>query len=87
MVKGVLYSQGGKPVQEKTVYCGNILSESDLQTLDKATMHTRLRDRFGDKRSNFRIPSGKVIPFLIVFSDLPQDLGEFSVEVVSSASG
>ena len=87
MVKGVLYSQGGKPVQEKTVYCGNILSESDLQTLDKATMHTRLRDRFGDKRSNFRIPSGKVIPFLVVFSDLPQDLGEFSVEVVSSASG
>ena len=87
MVKGVLYSKGGKPVQEKTVYCGNTLSESDLQTLDKAAMHTKLRDRFGDKRSNFRTPPGKVIPFLVVFSDLPQDLGEFSVEVVSSASG
>ena len=86
MVKGVLYSKEGKPIQEKTVYCGNTLSESDLETLDKATMHTRLRDRFGDQRSNFRVPSGKVIPFLVVFSDLPQDLGEFSVEVVSSAS-
>jgi len=85
MVKGVLYSKGGKAVQENTVYCGNTLSNSELQTLDKAAMHTRLRNRFGHKRSNFRVPSGKVIPFLLVFSDLPQDLGEFSIEVESSA--
>ncbi len=87
MVRGVLYSQDGKAVQEKTVYCGNTLSDADLQALDKATMHTRLRNRFGDEKSNFRVPSGKVIPFVVVFSDLPQDLGEFSVEVVSSTPG
>lgn len=84
MVKGVLYSKDGKAVQEKTVYCGNTLSDTDLQALDKATINTRLRNRFGDERSNFKVPSGKVIPFVVVFSDLPQDLGEFSVEVVSS---
>jgi len=87
LVKGVLYSKDGKAVQEKTAYCGNTLSDIDLQALDKATIDTRLRNRFGDKRSNFRVPSGKVIPFVVVFSDLPQDLGEFSVEVVSSAPG
>jgi predicted Zn finger-like uncharacterized protein len=87
MVRGVLYSQDGKAVQEKTVYCGNTLSDADLQALDKATMHTRLRNRFGDEKSNFRVPSGKVIPFVVVFSDLSQDLGEFSVEVVSSTPG
>ena len=87
LVKGVLYSKDGKAVQEKTAYCGNTLSDTDLQALDKATIDTRLRNRFGDKRSNFRVPSGKVIPFVVVFSDLPQDLGEFSVEVVSSAPG
>ena len=87
MVRGVLYSQDGKAVQEKTVYCGNTLSDADLQALDRSTMHTRLRNRFGDEKSNFRIPSGKVIPFVVVFSGLPQDLGEFSVEVVSSSPG
>jgi hypothetical protein len=85
MVRGVLYSPDGKAIQEKTVYCGNTLSDTDLQALDKATINTRLGNRFGDEKSNFRVPSGKVIPFVVVFSDLPQDLGEFSVEVVSSA--
>ncbi|MCK4729397.1 MAG: DUF3426 domain-containing protein, partial [Desulfobacterales bacterium] len=87
MIKGVLYSEDGKTIDKKTIYCGNTLSDADLQALDKATMDKRLRNRFGDKRSNFRVPSGKVIPFVVVFSDLPQVLGEFSVEVVSSARG
>ena len=87
MVRGVLYSKDGKAVQEKTTYCGNTLSDTDLQALDKATIETRLRNRFGDEKSNFRVPSGKVLPFMVAFADLPQDLGEFSVEVVSSSPG
>ncbi len=87
MLKGVLYSEDGKTIDKKTIYCGNTLSDADLQALDKATMDKRLRNKFGDKRSNFRVPSGKVIPFVVVFSDLPQVLGEFSVEVVSSTRG
>jgi hypothetical protein len=82
VVKGALYSKDGETVDNKTIYCGNTLSGTDLQALDKATMDRRLR-----KRSSFSVPSGKEIPFVVVFSDLPQDLGEFSVEVVSSAPG
>ncbi len=84
MVKGVVYSRDGKVVQEKAIYCGNTLSDTALQAMDKATIDTRLRNKFGDGRSNFMVTSGKVIPFVVVFPDLPQDLGEFSVEVVSS---
>ena len=84
MVKGVVYSRDGKVVQEKAIYCGNTLSDTALQAMDKATIDTRLRNKFGDGRSNFGVTSGKVIPFVVVFPDLPQDLGEFSVEVVSS---
>jgi len=87
MVRGTLYSNDGETVDKKTIYCGNALSDTDLKALDKATIDRRLRNRFGDKRSNFSVPSGKVIPFVVVFSDLPKDLGEFSVEVVSSAPG
>ena len=87
MVRGTLYSNDGETIDKKTIYCGNALSDTDLKALDKATIDKRLRNRFGDKRSNFSVPSGKVIPFVVVFSDLPRDLGEFSVEVVSSAPG
>ena len=86
-VKGVLYSKEGKAVQKKTAYCGNVLSENDLEVMDKSAINKRLANRFGDQKSNFEVPSGKVIPFMIVFSDLPQDLEEFSVEVVSSVPG
>ena len=84
MVKGTVYSKDGKPLQRKTVYCGNTLSDTELQTLDKAAMDTRLRNKFGDKRCNFNVVPGKAIPFVVVFFDLPEDLGEFSVSVVRS---
>jgi hypothetical protein len=48
-------------------------------------MDMRLRNRFGDERSNFNVPSGKEIPFMVPFFDLPQNFGEFSVQVLSSA--
>jgi predicted Zn finger-like uncharacterized protein len=84
-VKGVLYSQDGKAVQEKLSYCGNALSDSGLETLDKASMDMKFQNRMGDERSNFEISPGKTVPFMVIFSDLPQDLGEYSVQVVSSA--
>ena len=86
-VKGTLYSRDGKTIQEKTVYCGNTLSDTDLQTMDKTAIDRKSHNKFGDERSNFRVPSGKVLPFVVVFSDLPQDMGEFSIEVASSAPG
>jgi pilus assembly protein FimV len=85
MVKGVLYSKDGQAVQQKNIYCGNVLADSDLQATDKASIEAKLLNRFGDQRSNFQVPPGKELPFMVVFSDLPPDFGEFSVEVVSSA--
>ena len=86
MVKGALYAADGNPVRQNNVFCGNIFPDSELQTADKATIDTRLSNRFGDQRSNFQVTPGKVLPFMIVFSDLPQDVGEYSVQVVSSSA-
>jgi hypothetical protein len=86
-VKGVLYLQDGKVAQDRIVYCGNVLSNTDLQVLDKATIKQKLGNRFGADKSNFEVPSGKVLPFMVVFSDIPHHVGEFSVEVVDSVAG
>jgi predicted Zn finger-like uncharacterized protein len=86
-VKGILYLKDGKVAQDRIVYCGNVLSDTDLQVLDKETINQKLGNRFGADKSNFRVPSGKVLPFMVVFSDIPQQVGEFSVEVVDSVAG
>jgi hypothetical protein len=83
-VRGALYLKDGKEAQSRIVYCGNALSDTDLKMLDVPTINKRLGNRFGDSKSNFKIPSGKILPFTVVFSNLPRDLGEFSVEVVGS---
>lgn len=86
-MKGVLYFKDGKIAKDRIVYCGNVLSDAELQTMEWDSIQKRLGNRFGDNKSNFRVPSGKELPFMVVFSELPEDLGEFSVEVVDSVSG
>jgi hypothetical protein len=84
VVRASLYGGNGGELGQKKVYCGNVLSDEDLRALDKAAIEERMKNKFGQDRVNFRIPPGKTIPFSVVFADVPPDLGEFAVEVVSS---
>ena len=48
-------------------------------------INKRMKNKFGAKRSNLKIKSGKVVPFMIVFDKLPKNLDEYTVEVASSS--
>ena len=50
-----------------------------------ADINKRMRNKFGDKRSNLKIKTGKMVPFMIVFDKLPNNLDEYTVEVASSS--
>jgi len=86
-VTAKLFSKGTAPVKTETVFCGNFLSDIELSNLDLAAMKKRLMNRIGDKRSNLIITPGKMIPFMVVFSNLPTNLAEFTVEVADSIEG
>ncbi|PLX98722.1 MAG: hypothetical protein C0623_11555 [Desulfuromonas sp.] len=86
-VRGILYGQSGKPTMRKKVYCGNILSDEELQTLDIDTIAERLDNQFGDSLSNLDVSPGVELPYVIVFGKLPDNLAEFNVEVAESAPG
>ena len=83
-ITGKLYTKGGKWNQTKTVFAGSTLSDKRLAAVDKAQLTRRENNRNGTKRSNVDVPRGKVLPFMIVFSNLPKNLDEYSVEVTSS---
>ncbi len=83
-VKGVIFDQSGKPLLQKTVFCGNPISLQEIQTLSFVELEKIMGNQFGKDLSNMKIESKKSIPFDIVFKDLPQNLSEFSVKVTSS---
>ncbi len=83
-ITGKLYSKGRKLELEKTVFAGNVLSDADLAGLDQAGIDKKLGNRTGRNRSNLNLKKGATLPFMIVFSNLPKDPDEYTVEVAGS---
>ncbi len=85
-VKGIIFDQNGKPLLQKTVFCGNPIPDDKLQALSFEELEKIMGNQFGEGLSNMKIASKQSIPFDIVFKDLPKNLSEFSVKVTSSKS-
>jgi len=83
-VKGVLYDQHGKPLMQKTVFCGNPINDEQLRTLPFAELEQMMGNQFGKDLSNMKVDPRRSIPFDIVFKDLPANIAEFSVKVTAS---
>jgi len=84
-VTGKLYQKGNKLTKTATVYCGNVLSDPQLAGMDIGAINKKMENKFGDKRSNLKIKTGKMVPFMIVFDKLPRNLDEYTVEVAESS--
>jgi len=85
LVKGTLYNSAGKVIATSSAYSGNMFTDTELSTLELKTIKERLNNRMGDNSLNTNVAPGKKIPFTVVFSDLPEDINELTVEVVQSS--
>ena len=89
-VSGKLFTKdktkGKKVAKTETVFCGNVISDIELSNMEYDAIKKRLLNRFGDNRSNFQVAPGKELPFMMVFSDLPENLEEFAIEAAGSTS-
>lgn len=83
-VKGTLYQKKGAPLLHQTVYCGNVISDEELKSAPMDSLSNQMANPFGAALSNVNVASGQSLPFMIVFTDLPDELNEFSVEPSSS---
>jgi pilus assembly protein FimV len=84
-ITGKLYQKDKKLVKTSTVYCGNTLPELELMNLEATVIAKRLGKLFGDRRSNVKVAPGKVLPFMVVFTDVPENLEEYTIEVAGSS--
>ncbi len=83
-VKATIYDAAGAVVVTSEAYCGNKLLDSDLSVLDLETINRRLTNRGGDASANVGVKPGARVPFTVVFSNLPENIDEMTVEVVAS---
>lgn len=85
-VNGKIYSQGKQLVKSENVFSGNILSDLDLKNLSFVDIRSRLNNKDGLQMANIDVKPGATVPFMLVFSDLPENLEEFTIEVAGSAA-
>ena len=83
-VRATLFGAKGEVVMQKAAYCGNLLSGEQLAGLPAAKIEAAMNNQFGDSLSNLAVQPAKGIPFVIVLSKVPKEIGEFGVEVVGS---
>ena len=81
-VKGTLITKGKVKAKTQTIFCGNIISEEVLKTGNISDISKQLNIREGSHNSNVNVKPGGFVPFMLVFSSLPENLENFTVEVV-----
>ncbi len=84
-ITGKLYAKERALSKTATVSCGNVLSDQDLSNMDINSINKRLSNLFGDNKSNVNVTPGKELPFMIVFQNIPDNIEEYTIEIMGSS--
>ena len=71
-------------LKQKRFSAATFCRDLELTGQDSKDITKRLNNRLGDKNSNMSVPANGTIPFMVVFSDLPDNLAEYTVEAAGS---
>ena len=74
-IHGILFNKSGAQVKDAWVAPGRLISQNELKVISRTELEKRFKDRKGT------IPPNGTVPFMIVFSGIPSELAEFTVEV------
>jgi len=84
-VKVIIFDQNRTKVAEKETFCGRTIHRTELKNLSPDFFSGEMVIQ--PKTEKERIaPSGKALPFVVVFKDLPAQAKEFKVEIVEAPS-
>ena len=65
----------------QTAYCGNIIPEETLKSGNISDITRQMEVKQGNQDTNVNIKPGASVMFMLVFSNLPEDLANFTVAV------
>jgi len=82
-LQGKLFAKGKVLAKTEQSYAGIVINDLELASQDVAQIKQRLKTGGGQTAELVANP-GQTIPFMVVFSDLPEDLDEFAIELMNS---
>ena len=80
-IRGALITKNKEEAKIKNVFCGNIITEDMLKTGNISDINTLLTLKEGAHKINVNVAPGASVPFMVVFSDLPEKLENFTIKV------
>ncbi len=80
-VKGTLLTKDQKRVSTKRAFCGTIISDEMLRTEHLSKINALLSNKLGMNGNNSNLAPGALIPFMLVFPELSENMSNFAVEV------
>jgi predicted Zn finger-like uncharacterized protein len=82
-LKVAIFDQNKVKVAEKETLCGSIIDREELRTLPASFFEGEIIIR-PKKEEEMIVPSGKTIPFMVIFKHLSDQAKEFTVEIVEA---
>jgi predicted Zn finger-like uncharacterized protein len=80
-VKGTLMKKNNTKAGTLIAYCGNIIPEETLKTGNISDITKQMGVKQGNQNTNVNIKPGASVMFMLIFSNLPEDLSNFTVGV------
>jgi len=80
-IRGALITKDKEEAKIKNAFCGNIITEEMLKTGNMSDINTLLTLKEGAHKINVKIAPGASVPFMVVFSDLPEKLHNFTIKI------
>lgn len=82
-LQGKLFTKGKVLAKTESTYGGVSLKDQEISQQAVADIKKKINNPSGPAAAVKVLP-GQTVPFMIVFSDLPEGLDEFAIEVISS---
>ncbi|WP_457552896.1 zinc-ribbon domain-containing protein [Desulfobacula sp.] len=82
-IRGALITKNKQEAKIKNVFCGNIITEEMLKTGNIADINTLMMLKEGAHKINVNVKPAASVPFMVVFSDLPEELQNFTIKIDS----
>ncbi|MDX9963633.1 DUF3426 domain-containing protein [Desulfobacter postgatei] len=80
-LKGTLMTKDNTKAKTLIAYCGNIIPEETLMSGNISDITKQMGVRQGNQNTNVNIKPGASVMFMLVFSNLPEELSNFTVAV------
>lgn len=84
LVRGRLQDAQMNVLRQAVVYAGPVFTPEELRQLTIKEMQARLGMPTAPDGSGYVVAPGSALPFMVVFADVPDNVSEFTAEVLAS---